>query len=78
MAFLIHPLTENPGLLQLMAILGQLDKVKEETRTQIACFLVQHGADPHATNNLGLAALDACPQGHPKVQDAIKRYVAQM
>ncbi|XP_070207420.1 E3 ubiquitin-protein ligase MIB2-like isoform X2 [Littorina saxatilis] len=67
---------EEMGL--LMAILGQLDKVKEETRTQIACFLVQHGADPHATNNLGLAALDACPQGHPKVQDAIKRYVAQM
>ena len=57
-------------------LLGQTGKVKEETRTQMACFLLQHGADPNAKNNDGLKAIDACPSSHDKVKNAVKKFIA--
>ncbi|KAL8587340.1 hypothetical protein ACOMHN_045587 [Nucella lapillus] len=60
----------------LRLLLGGGNKVREETRTQIACFLLLHGTDPGAKNNNGTTALDACPSTHAKVKETLKKFIA--
>ena len=57
----------------MLLLLGQSSKEKEETRTKIACFLIQHRADPDVKNNDGLTALDICPS--EKVKETVKRFI---
>ncbi|KAK7471425.1 hypothetical protein BaRGS_00035913 [Batillaria attramentaria] len=58
----------------LLALLGRTNKINEEARTRIACFLIERGLDPDIKNNDGLSALDVCPS--EKVTEAVKRFIA--
>lgn len=68
--------TGSQDLGMLLMLLGQPSKVKEETRVQMACLLLLHGADPQARNNSGETALDACPSSHAKVKETIRKFIA--
>ncbi|XP_076451914.1 E3 ubiquitin-protein ligase MIB2-like isoform X2 [Babylonia areolata] len=58
----------------LMTLLGQSNKVKEEERLRIACYLLQAGADPEARNDQGKTALATC--GSHLIVEGVRRFLA--
>lgn len=57
----------------MLMLLGQLPKEKEEKCTQIACFLIQHNADPNAKNDDGLTPMNLCPS--KKMKAAVQKFI---
>ncbi|KAL8624340.1 hypothetical protein ACOMHN_044771 [Nucella lapillus] len=57
----------------LMALLGQTNKLKEEERLRISCYLLQAGADPEARNDEGKMATESC--GSALIVDGVKRFL---
>lgn len=60
-------------LMLLMALLGQTNKLKEEERLRISCYLLQAGADPEARNDQGKTATEVC--GSALIVEGVKRFL---